>query len=149
METDEFQKNVVARFPWNRNLSPEELEQRVLQRQREWEEALARRQAEAAARRLRLRMLYDNISLFWETPGLYVLDPKGRLPSREIYSIYESWCIRSDIPQCPQREFLLYTKKHAASLSLTHSTHIPDGTGKRVRGFYGIRRLRPEEASSE
>ena len=74
-----------------------------------------------------------------EMPG-FVYDPTGKLTSRELYALYEAWCIREHLPVKPQREVLLYAKKHAGKYHLIHSTHIPDGNGKRVRGFCGIRR---------
>lgn len=127
--------------------SPEEHCREQEARIRAREEELARYREESRLRHLHFRRMEQNIALFWETPGLYVFDPEGRISSKELYQLYKQWCIQEKIPLRPEREFFLYTKKNASRLCLTHSTHIPCGQGKRLRGFRGVRSPGPGEAS--
>lgn len=89
-----------------------------------------------------------NIELFLETPGLYVYDPMGKIPSQELYELYKNWCFEEKLPLKPAREFWLYVKEHASQYRLVYSVHIPNGMGKRVRGFYGIRPLTQQEKNA-
>ena len=86
-----------------------------------------------------------NIELFLKTPGLYVYDPEGRISSRMLYTLYRQWCLAEQLPLQRPRSFFLYVKKHAPQYRLVYAGHIPDSTGKRVRGFYGIRPLSSSE----
>lgn len=85
------------------------------------------------------RRIEQSIQVFFETDGLFLRDPEGKITSQQLYGLYRGWCIRENIPIQPPRAFFLYAKKNAAALSLVHSVHIPTPEGKRVRGFYGAR----------
>ena len=102
----------------------------------------------AKERHHRYMLLEDNITLFFQTEGLYVYDPEGRITSGELYAIYKQWCFAQKIPLHPPREFWLHARNHAAQYQLVYSTYIPGPTGKRCRGFYGIRPLQEEEKST-
>ena len=103
------------------------------------------RQEQQRLRELQLRRIEDNIRLFLETPGLYAYDPMGKISSAQLYEIYSNWCLQEEIPIQPLRAFCLCVKKHASHYRLVYAGHIPDGNGKRVRGFRGIRQLLQEE----
>ena len=133
------------------------LEQMSLDRQEYWEpipseileEAYRKEelceQEQQRLRELQRRRIEDNIRLFLETPGLYAYDPMGKISSTQLYEIYSNWCLQEEIPIQPLRAFCLCVKKHASHYRLVYAGHIPDGDGKRVRGFRGIRQLLPEE----
>ena len=103
------------------------------------------KQEQQRLKELQRRRIEDNIRLFLETPGLYAYDPMGKISSTQLYEIYSNWCLQEEIPIQPLRAFCLYVKKHASHYRLVYAGHIPDGNGKRVRGFQGIRQLLPEE----
>ena len=104
-------------------------------------------QEQQRLRELERRRSEDNIRLFLETPGLYAYDPLGRISSSQLCHLYSNWCLKEQIPLQPLRAFCLCVKKHASQYRLAYAEHIPDGNGKRVRGFRGIRQLLPEESS--
>lgn len=108
-------------------------------------EHIAQAEQLAKERHHRYMLLEENISLFFQTEGLYVKDPEGKITSAELYNIYKRWCLSQNIPLHPSREFWLHAKNHAAQYRLVYSTYIPDQNGKRCRGFYGIRPLKEEE----
>lgn len=111
-------------------------------------EQRAKAEAEAKVRRQRYMRMECNIALFLETEGLYVYDPDGRITSQELYAIYRNWCLEEEIPLHPAREFWLFVKEHASQYRLVYSLHIPNGNGKRVRGFYGIRPLNHQDRNT-
>ena len=120
-------------------------EEQRREREREWQERLAQEEKRLEERRRWFMRMEDNITLFFQTEGLYVHDPDGRITSGELYNLYKQWCIAENIPLHPPRAFWLHAKKHAAEYRLVYATSIPDQTGKRCRGFYGIRPLGEEE----
>lgn len=127
----------------------DEMVKRREEQEREWErtrqEWLEEERRRSEERHRRYMRMENNITLFFQTEGLYVYDPSGRIPSGELYNLYKQWCIAENIPLHPPREFWLHAKKHAAEYRLVYATSIPDQTGKRCRGFYGIRPLGEEE----
>ena len=125
-------------------IDPDSRDERALQ----WEQERARYEKEQQQRHLHRMRMERNIQLFFETPGLYRYDPEGKITSAELYSLYKQWCIKEHLPLKPPREFWLYAKRNASSYRLVYSTHIPEDSGKRVRGFYGIRPLTKEEIQS-
>lgn len=129
-------------------MTPEELEEarrrseeKERQRQEQHQQQLREQEEINRQRHLHYMRLYHNHSLFLQTEGLYVLDPKGSISSQELYTIYQNWCIREKMPAKPPREFWLYIKQNAPEHGLTYSGNIIDSTGKRCRGFRGIRAI--------
>jgi len=105
-----------------------------------WQEAFpAFRKYQKQQQELNDLRMNRNMELFLKTPGLYAYDPEGRISSQELYAIYRRWCLKEELPLQTSRSFFLYVKKHASQYRLVYAGHIPDSTGKRVRGFYGIR----------
>lgn len=132
-------------------MTPEEQEEARRRRKEEDRERERQRQEQVRLleeknrrRWLLHQRLYENHRLFMETEGLYVLDPNGSISSQELYDIYRTWCIREELPIKPAREFWLYLKETAPEYRLTYSGNITNSSGKRCRGFRGIRALDPD-----
>lgn len=128
--------------------SLEEIKRQEEEQEQRRQEELERYQREAEERHHRYMLLHENIPLFFRTEGLYAYDPEGRITSQALYEIYKQWCLELKIPLQPPRAFWLHAKNNAPSYQLVYSVHIPDGTGKRSRGFYGIRALKEAEKST-
>ena len=129
-------------------MTPEEKEEvkrrrqeEEMERERQQQERIQKMEEAARQRQLIRQRLYENDALFLKTEGLYVYDPQGSISSRELYDIYQNWCIREELPIKPPREFWLHIKEAAPRYRLTYSGNILDRNGKRCRGFRGIRAL--------
>ena len=136
MTSTEFQEKLRNSSQYQSLLLQQQRREEQWKLQEQWH-----REEEARVERIRAqrRKVEQSIQSFFETEGLLLLDPEGKITSRQLYDLYRNWCIREGIPVQPPRAFFLYAKKNASSLSLVYSVHIPAPDGKRVRGFYGAR----------
>ena len=113
-----------------------------------WQKMIEQHVRKSLSKHRQYMLLEKNIVLFFQTKGLYTYDPEGKITSEELYHIYKQWCLDQEIPLHPPREFWLHAKNHASQYRIVYSTYIPDGNGKRCRGFWGIRPLNETEKST-
>ena len=78
---------------------------------------------------------------FMASEGYIRFDPEGKAPSRTLYETYCSWCEDNMHKPLSPRSFSDYLMQNLARFSLSYSTNIPEGNGRYVRGFRGVRTL--------
>lgn len=83
----------------------------------------------------------NNLEEFMRSEGYFRFDPEGKIASRSFYSVYEDWCEDNLLRPLSQRSFCSYLAQNAERYQIQQTTHVPVGNGRRVRGFFGIRRL--------
>ena len=137
------------RLEYLSKLSPQQREEQE-KRAREAAQIAERNQQEMLLERQRREKLYrhlylqeHSIPMFLEHSQMLCRDPEGKITSRELYAIYSLWCKGEDVLPKSSRSLLLYLKEHALELHLLPINGITNGSGKRVRGFRGIRAAKP------
>ena len=84
----------------------------------------------------------DNVRDFLESQGYFRLDKCGSITSRQLYALYNEWCQDNAAMSLSSNTFIHRFSQQAASLGLRYSTNIDGGSGRRVRGFTGLRLLK-------
>ena len=90
-----------------------------------------------------LRSMTDanNLEGFMASEGYFRFDREGKISSRGLYSIYCDWCEDNMLRALSPRSFSNYMVQNLNRFSLGYTNKIPDGNGKVVRGFLGIRKV--------
>lgn len=81
----------------------------------------------------------NNMEAFMASEGYFRFDPEGKISSRALHSIYSDWCEDNMLRPLSPRSCSDYLMQNLDRFSIRYSNKIPNGMGKVVRGFLGIR----------
>ena len=85
----------------------------------------------------------NNIVDFLRSEGYIEFQADAEISSKQLYSVYETWCEDNAHKLYSPRSFSQYLTEHQADYNLEATNNIRLPGGKRVRGFVGIRSLLP------
>jgi putative DNA primase/helicase len=80
----------------------------------------------------------NNAVEFMESTGYIELHADREITSRELYSIYERWCMDNVYKPLSPRSFSTFLVHNERTYNLEHTNTVRNAEGKRVRGFVGI-----------
>ena len=80
----------------------------------------------------------NNIVEFMESTGYIELHADQEITSRELYSIYERWCMDNAYKPHSSRSLSNFLVQHERNYNLEYTNNVRNEQGKRVRGFLGI-----------
>ena len=80
----------------------------------------------------------NNIFDFMESEVYIRLNPAGCISSKDLYSIYRSWCDKNSMTPLKSRSFSYAIVTNAEKDHLEHCNNITNNSGRGVRGFTGV-----------
>lgn len=80
----------------------------------------------------------NNIELFLESKGYIVRDPERSISSKDLCSVYCTWCDENAYPPMKRKTFVEYLSANEEKLGIHYTTHLTNSAGREVRGFRGI-----------
>ena len=81
----------------------------------------------------------NNVVEFMASEGYFRFDPQSSISSRGLYEIYTDWCTDNAVSAMPAKSFWGYLRQNAGAYGISFTFNIPQGNGRHVRGFRGIR----------
>ena len=83
----------------------------------------------------------NNIVEFMKSEGYFRFKADCEASSKDFYMVYKQWCSDNALYALSERSFCSYLKQHANLYNLEATNNVHIGSGKRVRGFWGIELL--------
>lgn len=93
--------------------------------------------------------LSNNIPLFMASEGYFVKDENAMVTTRQLYDAYRQWCADNTCHSMGMYTFSASIKQDAQYYGLQYDSNVPSESGKRVRGFRGIRLVHAGERDRE
>lgn len=83
----------------------------------------------------------NNIVEFMKSEGYFRFKADCEASSKDFYMVYKQWCSDNALYALSEKSFCSYLKQHANLYNLEATNNVYIGSGKRVRGFWGIELL--------
>ena len=83
----------------------------------------------------------NNIVAFMKSEGYFRFKADYEASSKDFYMVYKQWCSDNALYALSEKSFCSYLKQHANLYNLEATNNVHIGSGKRVRGFWGIELL--------
>lgn len=83
----------------------------------------------------------NNIPAFLESEGYIRFDTMAECTCRQLYSAYHDWCEDNMVTSLAPKSFSAWLIQNQKQYHIRYSTNCNGGSGRRVRGFCGLRRL--------
>ena len=83
----------------------------------------------------------NNIVEFMKSEGYFRFKADCEASSKDFYMVYKQWCSDNALYALSEKSFCSYLKQHANLYNLEATNNVHIGSGKRVRGFWGIELL--------
>ena len=85
----------------------------------------------------------NNILPFMKSEGYIRYEKEAAASSRGLYSAYLDWCQENMLKPLSQQTFFSFLQQNAGEYGLHYTVSVPSLSGRRVRGFQGVRLCRP------
>ena len=86
----------------------------------------------------------NNIQAFFESEDYIEFKPEGKSTTAALYAVYCRWCSDNAEKSNASSTFNQYLSDNADTMKLVRDKNIPNGKGKRVRGYKGISIIHPD-----
>ena len=83
----------------------------------------------------------NNVFDFLESEGYIRLKADCSISSKELYEIYRMWCEENNLTALKRRSFSDAVIASQGKYHLEYCNKITNAAGRRVWGFFGLRRL--------
>lgn len=81
----------------------------------------------------------NNIKAFLRSDGYIAFSPEDKATTRQLYDVYQRWYLNNAERSMAASTFSKHLVTNAQELKIKPNKNIPNGSGKKVRGYDGIR----------